>query len=590
MTDLALSEKPPRAPLVERFVATTQSCINVLFERPDALNQWLLFDELLTRFDSLAENEVLPLVAQVIDQAGAPLIARMLARRATERFGDSAYAWYLYGRSLLLISANAKEAGPLLERAWALDPDADPLLPLCRAAVFIAGKRFVEAEQACRYMLERQPNSADAYSNLGVALRMQYRSAEAVKACEAALRLNPDHSHAHVNLALALIDDWRFDDALAFLRRMVEQHPDDDRLRLPLGELELRLGQWSTGWAHMHARFSLPGLRDQLYAREHDCGVPQWRGESLEGRTLGVWLEQGYGDAIWLARFLPMIAERVRAEGGKLVFGCFAPLEDLFRPLIPDDVVLNVDFLAPTDYHIPLMSCGALFGFANDSLPGRPYLNAGPQRVGHWRKKLGVGDGKLHVALAWTGNPAQARNAARSLPVLKLEKLLAMENVVFHSVNPDCSEVATILRQKGLNVVDWSAELKNFITTAALLQAADCVVTTCTSVAHLAGAVGAPTILMLDRVGSFVWGCEQESSPWYDSIRIIRQKRFGDWRDVVDRTRAALAARQGAPDGAPPPSKTKRKTKGSQAAPDAKPSTPAKRRAVKRVKDAPPAE
>lgn len=589
MTELAISEKPLSDPLVEKFVATTQSCINVLFERPDALNQWLLFDELLTRFDSLAENEALPLVAQIIDQAGAPHIARMLARRATERFGDSAFAWYLYGRSLLLISANAKEAGPLLERAWALDPNADPLLPLCRAAAFIAGKRYVEAEQACRYMLKRQPGSADAFSNLGVALRMQYRSAEAVKACEAALRLDPEHPHAHVNLALALIDDWRFDDALVFLRRMVEKHPEDDRLRLPLGELELRLGQWQSGWANMHARFSLTGLREQLYAREHDCGVPQWRGESLEGRTLGVWLEQGYGDAIWLIRFLPMIAERVRAEGGKLVFGCFGPVADLFRPLIPHDVMLNVDFLAPTSYHIPLMSCGALFGFASDSLPGTPYLNAGPNRIGRWRKKLGVGDGKLHVALAWTGNPVQPRNDARSLPVLQLEKLLAIDNVVFHSVNPNCSEVATTLRQKGLNVIDWGPELTNFISTAALLQAVDCVVTTCTSTAHLAGAVGAPTVLMLDRVGSFIWGREQESSPWYDSIRIIRQKHFGDWSDVVDATRAALAARLGTPEEAVPAAKGAKKTKARRTTTTSK-ATGSKRKSTPRTKEAPPAE
>ncbi|MFA9441433.1 tetratricopeptide repeat protein [Uliginosibacterium sp. sgz301328] len=525
---------------VSRFVAVAQSCIQASAQDPNASEHWRLFDELLVSFNDVAEQDALPLIEQIMNEGAMRFVARTLARRATERFAHNARAWYLYGRTALIISSDSPEAGPALERAWSIDPDADLLLPLCRAAAFVAGKQYPEAEAACHEMLRRAPDSADAYSNLAIAMRGQFRTNESIAAAEAALKIDPAHEHAPLNLALSLVDAWRFDDALTLLRHTIAQRPDDDRIRLPLGELELRLGIWQSGWSNMHARFSLPGLREQLRAREQECGVPHWRGEPLEGRTLGVWLEQGYGDSILLIRFLPLMAERVRALGGKLVFGCFGPLVELFRPLIPADVELNVDFLKQTDFHTPLMSLCAPFGFGNDTLPGEAYLGADDADVAQWRKRLGVGDGRLHIALTWTGNPQQTRNDIRSLPLAQLEELLATENVVFHSVNPAASALVATLRDKGFNVIDWGPELKDFITTAALLQAADGVVTTCTSIAHLAGAVGAPTLLMLDRVASFIWGAEHERTAWYDSIRIVRQAHYGDWSDVVARTREAL--------------------------------------------------
>ncbi|MGC3964445.1 MAG: tetratricopeptide repeat protein [Rhodocyclaceae bacterium] len=566
---------PPHDACYEKFNGVARACLDALATQAGAATHWQVFDDLMTAFDGLPEADALAATAQFMEQPGMQIVTRALARRSTERFPQSAQGWYLYGRSMLLISSDSIEARPALERAWELDPNTDALLPLCLAAAFIACKRYVDAELACREMLARDPNSADAYSNLAVALRMQYRTDEAVTAGEAALRIDPNHAHAPVNLALAMVDDERFADALSLLRELISHHPDDDRIRLPLGELELRHGIWESGWANMHARFSLPGLREQLQAREQNCGVPHWRGESLEGRTLGIWLEQGYGDAILLVRFLPLIAERVRALGGKLVFGCFGPLVELFKPLIPSDVELNVDFLRQTDFHMPLMSSCSPFKFGNDTLRGSAYLHVEGGQVVRWRKRLGVGDGRLHVALAWTGNPQQSRNDVRSLPQPQLEALLAKGNgprdIVFHSVNPAAGEVVASLRDKGFNVVDWGSELNDFMTTAALLKAVDAVATTCTSVAHLAGAVGAPTLLMLDRIGSFIWGTEESRTPWYDSIRIVRQARFGDWSDVAARVRQELSAMKGVDELGPttavtaPTAKSHKPSKGTKA-------------------------
>ncbi|MCY1422730.1 hypothetical protein D9M71_384230 [compost metagenome] len=339
------------------------------------------------------------------------------------------------------------------------------------------------------------------------------------------------------------MDCWRFEEARDYLRDAVRRQPESGNLRLMLGEIELRLGQWSSGWANMHARFHLPELRAQLERRERECGIPIWRGEPLQGRTLGIWLEQGYGDAILLVRYLPLLAERVRAMGGRLVFGCFAPLLELFRPLVPPGVALDVDQLRPTDFHLPLMTACAAFDLEPSMLSGRPYLSADPQRIATWRKRIGGGDGRLHVALAWTGNPDQVRNDIRSLTSSALDSLLDIGGVTFHSLNPAVAEHVRELQGWGFDIQDWSACLHDFGDSAALISSVDLVITTCTASAHLAGAVGAPTLLMLDRVASFFWGLEEHRTCWYDSVRLLRQARLGDWSDVVARVHQELAQR-----------------------------------------------
>ena len=308
-----------------------------------------------------------------------------------------------------------------------------------------------------------------------------------------------------------------------------------------MAELELRLGQWETGWANMDARFAaIPQLRAQLETREHHVGVPYWRAEPLAGKTLGIWLEQGYGDAILLIRFLPRFAQIVREQGGKLVFGCFGPLAELFRPLIPHDVEMDIDQLRPTDYHLPLMSACGAFGITEADVSGASYLKAPAQGASKWRRRL-KRDPRLHIALAWTGNPEQVRNDVRSLGLPELLELLGQEGVLFHSVNPDVAHVVSELAAQGLPIVDQSAELSSFADTAELLKAVDAVVSTCTSTAHLAGAVGAPTLLLLDKVGSFLWRSDTQRTPWYDSIRILRQGQLGDWSPVMARLRQHLA-------------------------------------------------
>jgi hypothetical protein len=420
---------------------------------------------------------------------------------------------------------------------------ADPLLALCLAAAYLGQKQWKQAEEACRIAIAQDDKNADVYSNLVIALRQQCRPEEAIEAGLLAVRLSPDHAHAPLNLALAYEDVWQFNESLTILRQLVAHHPDNDRFRLPLGELELRMGIWETGWRNMHARFHLPYLHKQLSSREEGLGVPQWKGESLQGKRLGVWLEQGYGDSILLARFLPLIAEEVRKRGGKMVLGVFGPLVPMFKPLLAEDVELNIDFLDKTDYHLPFMSCCAAFGFTSTTLTSAPYMRASADRIAEWKARIARIPGRFHVGLAWFGNPDHERDAFRSISPDALFPILKTPEVVFHSLNPNASGDVANLRAQGYDVIDWSSDLSDFNETGALISALDLIITVDTSIGHLAGALGAPTLLMLDRVSSFIWANNEARTEWYDTVHLFRQTHIGQWNGVVKRVAAELTHR-----------------------------------------------
>ncbi|MGC4011731.1 MAG: tetratricopeptide repeat protein [Pseudomonas sp.] len=502
---------------------------------------WWLFARLLEAFNQLSMDETMAVLDHLADGALLQPIALTLARRATERFPEQGHGWFHLGRTLLMGDLKSAAAHPALVRAWELSPQSREAFAVCLSAACLAVGRWADAERICRQRLEWQPACADACSNLSIALSRQYQPEVAVDAARRALAIQPNHTHAATNLVIALTDCCRFQEALATAREYLAHRPTDEHLRMSMAELELRLGHWPIGWTNMDARFGVvPQLGAQLKAREQLLGVPRWRGESLAGKFLGIWLEQGYGDAILLIRFLPRFAREVRELGGKLVFGCFGSLEKLFRPLIPEDVELDVDQLRSTDYHLPLMSACAPFSITEADISGAPYLEASPQGVSKWKRRFKQ-DPRLQVALVWTGNPNQVRNDVRSLPQPLLLKLLDQEGVLFHSVNPEVAPVVRELADNGLPIIDQSAALKDFAHTAELLKAVDIVVSTCTSTAHLAGALGAPTLLMLDKVGSYIWRDDSRRSPWYDSVRILRQKQLGDWHSVLQELGQHLA-------------------------------------------------
>lgn len=290
----------------------------------------------------------------------------------------------------------------------------------------------------------------------------------------------------------------------------------------------LAVGRYAEGFAEYEARWDLPAFQ----ARNGSLRQPAWNGEPLDGKTLHVYPEQGFGDVIQCARFLPLLRDR----GARVVLQVFPQLRKLFEfqrfadALTEDDTVV-------ADYRVPVMSLPRLMAAEAEAIPGRAgYLRA-PARA-----DLDVP--YLTVGLVWHGSSGHPDNAWRALSAPGLEALLTVPGVLFVSLQLGeiRHELASI--RGGDAVIDAAPFIRDFNDTATLIASLDLVISIDTATAHLAGALGRPVWLLLSHMGE--WRYTESGSPWYDSMRVFRQARPGDWAGAIARIGGALvdAARE----------------------------------------------
>jgi len=377
-------------------------------------------------------------------------------------------------------------------RGPASGPGAAPN-PLAAAIDLLERQQPAEAETAFRDLLDSQPNCAAAYEGLGRALYDQLRFAEA--------RTVFDHAAAVEDLP-----------ALA---------------RYHKGLCHLVQGDFAAGWPLWEHRIDVPAFKIARPA------LPHWTGDPLDGRKLLVLTEQGFGDTIQFLRFLPRVA---REKDGEVAFGAPDPLVRLLEPFCHHHGIELVTGKAhPADYDLyaPVCSLAGLLHVGLDDLPGEvPYLTADPALTRRWRERLP--EARLHVGLCWAGRPSHPQDKARSCPLAALSALGGHHDIAWvglvRRTGDSVAEAPDVLAD------DWGAEIGDFADTAAMIAALDLVVTVDTAVAHLAGALGRPAIVMLAHAPDWRWLTERDDSPWYPSMRLVRQGSPGDWDDVIGRT------------------------------------------------------
>ncbi|MFA9439525.1 hypothetical protein ACDA63_07800 [Uliginosibacterium sp. sgz301328] len=406
---------------------------------------------------------------------------------------------------------------------------------------------YDEARATYQLLMEGDSTDPDRALAQAEALRYFHQPEQAVAIADAAYRhANGARAELGVLLADALWDCGRHDESVALLEDQHRRMADDVMTQLMLGEGQLRRGDWAAGWANMEALWRQPGWPAGRQRIEDVLGVPLWQGQSLAGKTLFVWQELQLGDGIWLARYLPAVAEHVKALGGQVMF---AGWRNEYGRLLTRCAeyhsiqVLDLQSAEELDgFHLPMMSCCRAFGFTDATVPILPYMPVDCRAVDAWAARLERRPGRREVGLVWRGSRFHRRDYWRSMPVDVVARLCDMPNVRFHSINPASNAEAAALRAAGCDVVDWSDALPDFDATASLLCVLDQLVSVDTSVVHLAGSLGVPTLLMVDRGNAYLWGVEEGERTWYDSVRVIRQARIGDWSDVVQRVQASLAA------------------------------------------------
>jgi tetratricopeptide (TPR) repeat protein len=427
-------------------------------------------------------------------------------------------------------------------RVLALNADY-PMLRNNLAALHYSMQDYQIALRFCEDAIRANASNHLAWTNAAAIWLKLREPGFACIAAERACALAPNYLTALMTLINALKELQRPDEALDIALRASQFAPADTTVQWALAMLQLQRGDYRNGWANHEARWA--GSPELSGAKRLDPDR-QWRGEDLTGRTLFVWGEQGFGDALQFARFIPEVARRVQ-ERGKLIYCAFAPLFELFErslsdhevDVVPHDTVRLPDF----DFHIPVGSLPLALGVTLDNLPApSSYVVTDARRTAYWREKLQRGSG-LKVGLVWSGSRTHQRNPLRSVPpALYARAFGSLSGVEFYSLQVDGADEVAAMASDGLEVIDWTKEFQSFDESAALVCNLDLVITVCTSVAHLSGALGVPTWLLLDVNPHWVWMLERDDSPWYPSIRIYRQQRYGDWLPVLEQVKAELMA------------------------------------------------
>jgi hypothetical protein len=265
---------------------------------------------------------------------------------------------------------------------------------------------------------------------------------------------------------------------------------------------------------------------------------PRWLGkERIDGKTILLHTDEGLGDAIQFLRYAPMVA----ALGARVVVVVPDALCPLLSGLegVSECIPLSETALPAFDLYCPLTSLPLAFGTRLDTIPSMtPYLSARAESLPAWEARLGARDG-LRVGLVWSGNPKHRNDYNRSIPLSMLAPILDV-GARFLSLqkDPRPDDKAFLLARP--EIVDHTAELTDFAETAALISCLDLVITVDTSVAHLAGALGCPTWILLPHTPDWRWLLDRDDSPWYPSARLFRQDETRDYTSVVARVRHEL--------------------------------------------------
>lgn len=425
------------------------------------------------------------------------------------------------------------EAVAAHERAITLDPES----PAFWSNLGLAYKDWGRPDKAVE-CLERAtalaPRASELHYNLGNGLLAAGRLEAAEASFRAALMREPGHARAIVNLGTAQKEQGRLDEAIATLRSAVAMRPEDADAHWNLALALLMTGDWTHGWREYEWRRLLPGFPVER------LDGPEWDGAPLAGRTLLIHAEQGLGDAIQFVRY----ARAIPRDGGRIVLRCQPRLARLLSSAGGIDAVAPSDGPLPDyDLQTPLMSVPGRLGDVADR---GPYLSPEPALARDWAARLDTQDG-LRIGIGWQGNPSYEADRRRSVPLAMFAALAEVPGTALHALQKGPGREQIADWPDGSPLRDLGGDLDNgpdaFVDTAAVLSGLDLVVSSDTALAHLAGAIGVETWLLLPHLPDWRWGLTGDTAHWYPGMRIFRQDEAGDWSGVFARVAHALRER-----------------------------------------------
>jgi len=403
-----------------------------------------------------------------------------------------------------------------------------------QGVVSYQNERYEEAAGLINRAIEIQPGIPDFHNNLGLVFHALGEMERAAECYRQAIRRNANYVQAWNNLGLTLEADGRPAEAIPCYERAIALQPDFAQAHWNLSLVLLATGDFTRGWREYEWRLKTP----ELAGEAQRFSQPAWEGDSLRGKTILLHPEQGFGDAIQFIRYVPLII----ALGGKIMIEVQPALKRLFAQ-IPgiEHVITQGESLPHFDVHYPLLSLPFRFGTTLDNLPaGAPYLSADARSNELWRQRMPNTHGALKVGLVWAGSHGHKNDRNRSIRLDQFNILGNIPNLAFFSLQKGVSTNQPGQLAINLHINDLMGDVEDFADTAALIAQLDLVLCVDTAVAHLAGAMGKPTWVLLPFAPDWRWLQKRTDSPWYPSMRLFRQRKAGDWSEVLFQVREAL--------------------------------------------------
>lgn len=431
-------------------------------------------------------------------------------------------------------------SGPALRARLADAPD-DAEAWTAHAILLYGDGNHTAAECGHRRALRIRPDHEGVWSNLSFVLSQRSRHDEAIAAVCRSLALAPANGGALFNLTTALYRRGDFDQDRVVLDRLLRLEPGVPSRLWGRGQIRLHEGDYEGGFADYEARYGLSEYHYRLHRG------PRWNGEPLDDKIVMVTTEQGFGDTLLMARYLPLLKGR---GARRVVVECAPELRRLFAGLLEGPQ--GIDAFIPRDaaptpiYHLhsSIMSLPLRFGTTIGSVPPPVRLTI-PEEARAKAAGLVPRSDRLKVGIVWSGNQLFPDNAIRAAGLDRFLPLLEVPGVVFYSLQKGPPEEALRHLPPGTPITALGPALEDFADTAAVLERLDLVVMTDSSVAHLAGSLGVPVWNLVQHVPYWVYRRTGTTTPWYPSMRLYRQGADEDWTPVFDAVRRDLTALAG---------------------------------------------
>jgi len=408
-------------------------------------------------------------------------------------------------------------------------------------------KQLVEAISCFEQAIRLESDFAEAYYNLANSLRDETRCTEAIENYRKAVHIKPDYAEAYNHLGVVLnaqggyVENIENLEAIENYRRALQLNPDFAEAHWNLSLVLLRTGRLIEGWKEYEWRRN-PKLDIATYP--HSYETPRWDGSQFKGKRLLVHYEQGLGDTLHFVRYLPM----VKARGGTVILEVRKPLYKLLKgfPGVDELIEASLDNKPAVkfDYHISLMDLPKIFETTLETIPAEvPYINCCPKKVEHWRNKLAGPD--LKVGIVWAGSPSHGNDQNRSCALKDFEPLTKTDGVRLYGLQKGEAAKQVERLTDEMTITNLGTEFEDFTDTAAAIENLDLLISVDTSVLHLAGAMGKPVWALLPFAPEWRWMLNRQDSPWYPTMKLFRQKKWGQWesvfQDVADELRIMAA-------------------------------------------------